>query len=81
MRNVRDRRSMWRSRNWGWAAFTRAAPAWWRLTTPAFVLARGRGPIVSGAWTELAPLYWGTRVPVGDAAASIRTWIAENIHG
>ena len=49
---------------------------------PAFVLARGeRTEDVSGAWAELAPLYWGRRVPLGEAAASIRAWIAENIRG
>lgn len=49
---------------------------------PAFVRAGGeRSDDVSAAWVELAPLYWGTRVPLGDAAASIRTWIAEYIKG
>jgi len=49
---------------------------------PAFVLAPGeRADDVSAAWAELAPLYWGKRVPLGAAAASIRAWIAESVHG
>ena len=49
---------------------------------PAFVLAPGeRADGVSAAWAELAPLYWGKRVPLGEAAASIRAWVAESIHG
>ena len=49
---------------------------------PAFVLARGeRSDDVGGAWVELAPLYWGKRVALGEAAASIRAWVAKNIHG
>lgn len=36
---------------------------------------------VNAAWAELAPLYWGKRVPPRGPAASIRARVAENIHG
>ena len=48
---------------------------------PAFMLESGeRTHELHVAWTELAPLYWGTRVPLGEAAARIRGWISENIY-
>lgn len=49
---------------------------------PAFQLPSGeRTDDVTAAWTEIAPLYWGRRVTLADAAASIREWVAANVPG
>ncbi len=48
----------------------------------AFALRPGeRTDEVSAAWVEIAPLYWGERVTVSDAAANIREWVAANVPG
>lgn len=51
-----------------------------RSADPAFVLPPGeRTDDVTAAWTGIAPLYWGQRVTLADAAASIRAWLAVNV--
>lgn len=53
-----------------------------RAQDPAFQLPSGeRTDDVTAAWVEIAPLYWGRRVTLVDAAASIREWVAANVRG